>query len=204
MDSSNRLQATTGAAEPILPRLKRDTQAGHAGLESRIDLMNRVKTAADYRRLLEAFYGLVSPMEARMGRHTELAAWLPDIEDRMRSGALCRDLHVLGNTSPRDLPVAAVPEYASVAERMGCLYVLEGSTLGGQVISRYIKQTLGFTPEHGCGFFYGRGTATGAMWQRFRHGIESYASARPLEHSAAIQSALRTFQTFDAWMGLRL
>ena len=129
---------------------------------------------------------------------------MPDIGNRMRSGALRRDLHVLASTSPRDPPVAAVPEYASVAEQMGCLYVLEGSTLGGQVISRYIHQTLGFSPEHGCEFFYGHGTATGAMWQRFRHGIETYASARPSEQSAAIQAALRTFQTFDAWMGLRL
>ncbi len=205
MDSSTRFKATDSAADGLLPRLRRDTHASHTALESRIDLMNRVETAADYKKVLEAFYGLFSPFENRISRHSsELAAWIPDIEARRRSDALRRDLYVLGNASPEDLPTAAVPEYASLAEQMGCLYVLEGSTLGGQVISRQIQQTLGFGPERGCEFFNSHGAATGEMWQRFRTGIESYAAAVPSEQAAVIQSAIRTFQVFDAWINLRL
>lgn len=48
--------------DPLLVRLKRETHASHAALESRIDLMDRLRSAADYRKLLEAFYGLFSPM----------------------------------------------------------------------------------------------------------------------------------------------
>jgi heme oxygenase len=205
MDSTTRLQAANEAGDALPPRLKRDTRASHMALESRIDLLNRVKTVADYRKVLEVFYGLFAPIEARIGQHKAgLAAWLPDIEHRFRIDALRNDLQVLGSIALEDLPIAAIPEYTSLGGQMGCMYVLEGSTLGGQVISRHIHQTLGFTPEHGCGFFDGYGATTGEMWQRFRIGIESYASARPSEHTAVIESAIRTFQIFDAWMNARL
>jgi len=205
MDSGVEEKSTDAVGNALLPRLRQDTHASHLALESRINLMDRVLTAGDYRKLLEAFYGLFSPIEARIGHHqSELAAWVPDIDNRMRTTALTRDLHVLGNTSPQDLPIAPVPECASLADQMGCLYVLEGSTLGGQVISRQIHETLGLTRGHGCEFFYGHGAATGDMWQRFRKAIEAYASARPSEQSALIHSALRTFQAIDAWMSLRL
>jgi heme oxygenase len=84
------------------------------------------------------------------------------------------------------------------------LYVLEGSTLGGQLISRHINLVIGLAPGHGCDFFSGHGGATGEMWQRFRNSVEAYASARPSEPPAVIESAVRTFQTFNAWMRLRL
>src|SRR6478672_10157066 len=91
----------------LLTRLKRDTHAVHAALESRINLMDRIRTAADYRKLLEAFYGLFSPIEDRIRIHKlELAAWIPDIENRTRTAALRRDLHALGNIAPQDLPIA--------------------------------------------------------------------------------------------------
>jgi heme oxygenase len=205
MDLSRQEQATGAISDALLARLKRDTQASHLALESRINLIDRVRTAAGYAKLLEAFYGLFSPIEERLGHHqSEIVAWIPDIQNRMRTALLRRDLRVLGNASPEDLPVAAVPAYDSLADQIGCLYVLEGSTLGGQVISRQIGQALGYTPEHGCEFFYGHGTATGDMWQRFRKGIESYASARPSEEADVIQSAVRTFQAFDIWMAVCL
>jgi len=205
MESNRNDQIAAVASDPLLPRLKCDTHECHVALESRIDLMHRIRTAAGYRKLLEAFYGVLAPIEDRLARHkSELAAWIPDIENRMRCGALRHDLQVLGNASSEELPLATVPEYDSTAEQIGCLYVLEGSTLGGQVISRQIGQTLGLTPEHGCAFFSGHGTATGDMWRRFRLGIESHATARPSEQAAVVQSAIRTFQAFDTWMTQRL
>ena len=205
MNSPVKPQNVDVPADGLLPKLKLETQSSHFALESHIDLIHRLKTVADYRKILEAFYGLISPMETRIGAHkADLAPWIPDIEDRMRTGALRRDLQVVGNSSPQDLPLAEVPSYASVAEQIGCLYVLEGSTLGGQLISRHVNSVTGFAPGRGCDFFSGHGGATGEMWQRFRNSIEAYASARPSEQPAVIESALRTFQTFDAWMRLRL
>ena len=204
MNSQAKL-TSEAATDGLLPRLKLETHSSHSTLESRIDLINLLKTDADYRRILEAFYGLISPIEARLEAHkAELAQWIPDLENRLRTEALRRDLQAVGNSSPQDLAIAEVPAYASVAEQIGCLYVLEGSTLGGQLISRHINQVLGFAPGRGCDFFSGHGGATGEMWQRFRNSVEAYASARPSEQPAVIESALRTFQTFDAWMRLRL
>ena len=205
MDSNSRDQAGDAVSEALLPRLKRETHSSHAALEAGIDFMNRFRTPADYRRLLEAFYGVFAPIEDRIGRNqSKLAAWIPDIGNRMRTAALERDLLVLGNESPKQLPMAPVPDYESLAAQMGCLYVLEGSTLGGQVLSRQIGQSLSYTPERGCAFFSGHGTSTGDMWRGFSRGIESYASVRQSEQAEVIQSAVKTFEVFQTWMHLRL
>lgn len=190
--------------EPLMARLKRDTREAHVGLESRINLMDRLLTATDYRKLLEAFYGVFDPIEDSLRPHiAELVKWIPDVEHRMRTAALRRDLNALGNSSPHELPLAVVPSYDSLAEQIGCMYVLEGSTLGGQVISRSVQQ-LGFTSGHGCEFFYAHGLQTGTMWKGFSNGVEAYSIARPSEQQKVVQSAIQTFQAFDTWMRTRL
>jgi heme oxygenase len=50
---------------------------------------------------------------------------------------------------------------------VGCLYVLEGATLGGQFISRHLA-TLGIGPANGGLFFHGYGAKTGEMWKSFQ------------------------------------
>ena len=46
-----------------------------------------------------------------------------------------------------------LPDLQGVQEALGCLYVVEGSTLGGQVIARHLRQTLGVDPRCGGSFF---------------------------------------------------
>lgn len=187
-------------AASLLERLKRETQESHSDLERRVDVMNRVRTAQGYRTLLEKFYGVYSPLESEIARATsEIAAWLPDIEGRMRTASLCLDLRVLGNTCPEALPHAPIPPLASLSQQFGCLYVLEGSTLGGQFIAREVGKQLHYSPESGCGFFASHGADIGEMWHRFREAIESYAAAHSQNHDSIIQSATATFRAFGDW-----
>ena len=65
MNSPVKPQNVDVPADGLLPKLKLETQSSHFALESHIDLIHRLKTVADYRKILEAFYGLISPMEAR-------------------------------------------------------------------------------------------------------------------------------------------
>jgi heme oxygenase len=186
--------------EPILPRLKRETQSSHAELERRVDIMNRVRTPSEYRTLLETFYGLYQPLESEIARSVEqISRWLPDIGNRLRTPSLKVDLRVLGSVCPEALPLASVPPLRSLSKIFGCLYVLEGSTLGGQIISRQIGSHLDFTPENGCSFFACHGPETGNMWRKFSDAIEAYAVSHPEDRVIMIRAATDTFGVFAKW-----
>ena len=187
-------------AASLFDRLKRETQESHVDVERRVDLLNRVKNARSYRALLEQFYGVYCPLETEILRSmSEIATWIPDIENRMRTASLRLDLRVLGNLFPETLPLAAIPPLGSLPQRLGCLYVLEGSTLGGQTITREVSRQLPYSPENGCSFFSSHGADIGGMWRRFREAMESYAVAHSENHDIIIQSAIATFRGFAEW-----
>ena len=184
----------------ILLRLKRDTQSIHCSLEERVDLLNSVRTTGSYRALLENFYGLYCPYETALQQSMPtIHQWLPDIQSRTRIEALRMDLTILGNSSPHNLSQATIPPLQTIADMFGCLYVLEGSTLGGQIISRHIHEKLNYTPDSGCAFFNGYGSNIGAFWMKFCSAIEAYSATHPEDNDAIVASATRTFQTFYHW-----
>jgi heme oxygenase (biliverdin-IX-beta and delta-forming) len=197
---ARKMMSSSANIESILPRLRGETQPSHARLERRVDIMNRVRTPSDYRTLLEIFYGLYQPLESEIVRSIhQIAPWLPDIGNRLRTPSLKVDLRVLGNVCPEALPLASVPPLQTLSEIFGCLYVLEGSTLGGQIISRQIGSHLGFTPENGCSFFACHGAETGNMWRKFGDAIEAYAVSHPEGRVTMIRAATNTFSAFANW-----
>ena len=188
----------------LLEKLKLGTQASHEDVERRVDLMKQLQTASAYRRLLEGFYGLYHPLETEIERAApQISVWLPDIRTRMRSALLRLDLGVLGNVRPEALPRAPVPVLHGLPEQFGCLYVLEGSSLGGQLIAREVQSRLQYTPERGCAFFNGYGPRTGGMWKAFRQATESFGVSHPDPgiHDRIVHSALAVFGTFGEWIG---
>jgi heme oxygenase len=54
--------------------------------------------------------------------------------------------------------VGALPQYHDLPDiedwprMLGCLYVLEGATLGGQIISRHLQRTLHIDAINGAAF----------------------------------------------------
>ena len=98
------------------------------------------------------------------------------------------------------LPVCStLPRVATFADALGCLYVLEGSTLGGQFIRREVAARLGLTPDRGCAFFAGYGERTGAMWKAFGAAVTAHADARPEDRDVIVAAAVETFTRLDEW-----
>ncbi len=240
----------------IMMKLKQGTWPLHQQLEQSLDLLNPRFSAADYRRLIEAFWGYYRPLEAQLQAHQSLREWLPDLAQRAKWPLLETDLLVLGHAEvpprlnvvelsskvpsphgnavelslpayqlvgrqplaaetsrgfsrhgdadlllnstalPPQLPVCGdLPVCNSIAQAFGCLYVLEGATLGGRVLCRHFNQTLGLDVHNGSAFFAGYGEATGAMWALFGERL----TAANVDETAAIQSACQTFQTLEQW-----
>jgi heme oxygenase len=186
----------------ILKRLRQETSERHAGLEQRMTVMDPHLSRADYRALIEGFFGYYVPLEARLGASSAWAELSFDFAARQKVPRLEKDLMALGKTAEEltRLPrCAELPELDTMPQVLGCLYVIEGATLGGQVITRHLLATHGITPETGGAFFAGYGAETGPQWQAFGAMIAA-AAERFGAADEIIASANRTFATLDRWL----
>lgn len=124
-----------------------------------------------------------------------------DFAERRKATRLEIDLGALGKTleEREQLPrCVELPLLDTIQQVLGCLYVIEGATLGGQVITRHLQANLGITPETGGAFFAGYGVENGARWQAF--GAMITAAERFGGEDEIVASANRTFETLDLWL----
>ena len=148
---------------------------------------------ASYRALLACVLGLYRPLETALEGLDWSATGL-DLAARRKSPWLMEDLAHFGVAAPRG---AATPApLTAIAEGLGVLYVLEGATLGGQVIGRSLKADFGIGPENGGRFFASYGAETGRMWRSFVAVLESVAGD-PRQARAIERTAIATFRRFD-------
>lgn len=94
-----------------------------------------------------------------------------------------------------------LPALPALPEALGCHYVLEGSTLGGQVISRHLQKTMGVVPGRGGSFFASEGRDMGVMWRAFCRALEAGCPGE-LEAIRAAGSDVRTFASFTRWLAV--
>lgn len=181
---------TTG----ILVRLEQETRPEHEAIETALGLIQSTLTHAAFRRTLERFYGFYRPLEVKLQATLGLTGHRFDLTERLKTPFLDADLHALGVEFPNLLPVcASLPVLTHEVNCFGCLYVLEGSILGGQLISRHVRQAIGVTPETGGRFFHGYGDRTAQMWLHFRAAVTAFLVS-PADQDAAVAAAKDTFQ----------
>jgi heme oxygenase len=182
---------------PLLLALREGTLACHKSLEARLPFFDAGFDTAAYSRLLQAYYGFHAPLEARLGAYQE--------PQRAKTPALTQDLQAL-RLSTRDidtLPLCqALPAIGDEASALGVMYVLEGSTLGGQVLKRAMAERLGLGPSSGAGFLDVYGAMTGRYWRDYLDRLEQ-ASTAPAAKAATVQAAIDTFTCFEHWLGQR-
>lgn len=185
----------------LLPSLKAGTQQEHQQLEDRLDLFNRVTDLAAYRRLLEGFFTLYEPLEEALAGAVNWHALGWDFETSRKTAWLAQDLLRLG-AEPAGLDALPrcqdLPPLTSASHAVGCLYVLEGSTLGGQLITRRFSSTLGTTPDQGGRFFAGYGEETVPHWRAFGAWVRSVEDQ--LDEAEATTAAKAAFVSFDQWL----
>jgi len=187
----------------ILTRLRTETRPAHTALEQLLDFQRLTTSRTYYRRVLQAFLGYYEPLERELSRLCHSTVGQNRLYAR-RTRALKRDLVSLDITEEelKRLPRAEVlPDCDSLPALWGCLYVLEGANLGGQVIAQHLQRTLGLTSTTGCEFFHGYGAQTSLMWDQFRSTLSACADLwRPSMADTAVEVATATFHTFGQWL----
>jgi len=183
----------------FLGRLRVETRPEHDAIEAVLDLTGVHMTRDSYRRTLEHFYGYYQPFEVAVRAVHDWIGYGLDLDQRRKTPLLESDLRALGVDSLDSIPMWHIaPRLNRLAEAFGYLYVTEGATLGGQLISRHVSQTIGVMPERGGRFFYGYGDQTGRMWQTFRTALAAFATTRDTQDQV-VAAAVQTFRTLRAW-----
>ncbi|HEX8313207.1 MAG TPA: biliverdin-producing heme oxygenase [Chthoniobacteraceae bacterium] len=184
----------------ILDKLRSQTAAAHAVLESELDIAATIADAARYRRVLEKFLGFHSTAESRW---SALPSWPIagyDPREPRKSEWLRADLLTLGLTPDAvdelARPVAPVP-VDDIATAFGCAYVLEGSALGGRQIARMLAPFP--ATERPRRFFTSNGADVTARWKTFREALEQFAATGEANEKI-IEGAEGTFRSFRQWL----
>lgn len=184
----------------IHARLRSATQAVHLELERHLAIVRPEVSLVRYTRIIALFYGFYRPIEAGLNRLNTLAP-ARTFPLRARTELLERDLLSLGLAvqAISDLPTCTdLPNLREPEHFAGCLYVLEGASLGGQVIIRSLRETLGLTDRGGTAFFAGDGASTAARWKCVLEWLE-HVSRSGLQVEQIVASAHETFSSLINW-----
>ncbi len=182
----------------LLDRLREQTAQAHRRIEATVDLPSRMRSLDCYSDLLARFHGFFvswePPVIAALGAPAYGA-------ERRKIDLLKQDLRALGlrDEDIDRLPVCRdLPALRTRSQAFGSMYVLEGATLGGRIISKVAQQRLGLSPAHGCRYFHGYGAQTDVMWRTF--GALVLAHTTDDDEAELIDAARATFECLRTWL----
>jgi heme oxygenase len=186
-------------------KLRDETHHLHIAIERAVDLPARLVSTAAYSSLLTDFFGYYEPLERRLIRAHGLTLAGLDLTSRLKTPLLKRDLAFFAIDDTHDpLPrCQTLPDVTDPADALGCLYVLEGSTLGGQITRRLVAESLGLRRADGIAFFSSYGDHVGRMWREFCGALEVQGAAAPAAERRMIDAAAATFETLRRWLARR-
>jgi len=188
----------TAARGPLLQALRDATAPQHADVETLLPASWSTLGRDGYGAYLAKLAGFHLPLEASVfAAHDWDALGLPAAADRRRGTRLRADLAALGIDAAA-LPCSTeLPDLRPVGRALGALYVLEGSTLGGQVLAREVTRGAAGAPT---AFLYGAGDAAGERWRTFCRFAERLAEGRPDLAADAVTAACDTFAGLASWL----
>lgn len=179
-------------------RLKEETHSAHISVEKLvIPRIKNLNSNQSYLKLLKLFYGYFKPVEERIDAFISDDV-VPDISERRKSKVLLRDLQLFNGNESETVVCKDVPEISDVAEALGAMYVLEGSTLGGVHLSKMISEKMNIQSEKGLEFFSGYGSETLVKWNLFKEHLNKCTDEEIQDK--IVGSANETFDKFKRWI----
>ena len=184
----------------MIKYLREHTARLHQELEKvLIPRIKQTTTPAEYISLLQLFYGYYYPLEQHIAAHLD-TSFPGGFDQRRKASLLLQDIAMI-NGAPVDQPASCtdIPEITDAGQALGALYVMEGSTLGGQVISQILSRNIA-APElpKALTFFQGYGANTQTMWESFVHYVDGY-NGTDIQKQRMIDTAADTFLKFRRW-----
>ena len=179
-------------------RLRTETAGWHSLVEAAADIPASVDTRDDYVDLLGRLNDLHAGFECQLAARTFDNDWRRvgiDIGQYVRTGLLVADLRELGATA-RFTWLPSLP-LSTFGHALGCLYVLEGSSLGGRTVARFVRAAIGDVPTT---FLTGTGRPDPAPWVSVCNALVLF-EAHGGDGDTVISGACDTFAAFADHLG---
>lgn len=178
--------------------LKEETQQAHHALEK---LMYGEKLRAEklelteYRKLILTHFFVVEAIESALQEEGWMQFLGPLMyEKRRKLPALQADLQVLGISEPHN-PLK-IDFFKTAAQVLGALYVVEGSTLGGEIIHRKLLKSASLSTLPAFSYFGVYGNAIRQNWINFKSFLGENIH-NPQELQLAVDAANKTFVLYS-------
>jgi heme oxygenase len=184
----------------IFRRRREATSEIHQLTETRVPVFRDGFGLDEYTQLVERFYGFWSPVENLLSHVDSLQAE-PELglESRFKSELLRADLVALHRDPSSVHQCIELPKLNDFWQGLGCLYVLEGSTLGSRVIAPQLVKILNLREDAGAAFFNAYGPSVGQRWSEFRRFVTPRVKLENAD--AVVLAAQQTFTCFYDWLG---
>ena len=196
------MSAPTPSVMPLSQRLRDRTTESHERIEAALDLLNDHFTLDRYATLLERWHGFEWTWD-RVAAETFGSVLPPGfLQARRRLSMVRADLKVCGRSPARIAALPAVPidalPWHDKSGALGVLYVIEGSTLGGKHVAKFVTGRLPLTAEHGVAYFSSYGDQTGVRWRETKAVLDAPPFAANEER--VIAAAVATFDYLASWL----
>ena len=186
----------------LLDRLRERTGPWHRRLEAELPLFGPGSDERVYADYLAQLWGFHAPVERDLSLVPGLERAGLLLDRRWKCAALEADLEALGLTRAERarLPYcAASPRLSDVPSALGCLYVLEGATLGGQVVCRELGRRMPDVLARASRYLTIYGAETGARWREFTRVLAPF-SDEPRAAAVLVDTACATFAALHRWL----
>lgn len=155
--------------------LKEKTKALHDQVEEKLKsqkIMDQSFSLQEYHQLLRSnYYFLLEFEEAVFANISGETKMQLHGDERRKLPMILKDLADFEAVKPADSKTVSIK---NEAEALGIMYVMEGSTLGGNIIAKNLAKNPSFN-KVSFNYFGFYGEKTGSLWKNFKEIIEEKA-----------------------------
>lgn len=173
--------------------LKQNTAEYHDAAEKLFNsekIFNKTFTLEDYKKIIHINYLMLLHSEDKIFKSLSYRfSEKLQLNQRRKLPLIQKDLKSL---SLQNRTATYTLEIENEHEALGMLYVIEGSTLGGNVIARQLSKTEGFD-DITFNFFGCYQENTGSMWKVFKDVLDSEVSKENYEEVLSGAKKIYTF-----------
>lgn len=178
-------------------RLKEETKIQHQQVEKvLVAELKNMSNLSDYSDLLKKLYQFYNPIEKELQKIIPVS-FLSDISERKHNSRLLNDIK---NIDKSFLPSFKENKLVidNISYALGVMYVIEGSTLGGQIITQMILKKMPSENLNYTSYFTSYGNNTHIMWAKFKE--EVLKSTDKINEDDVITGAKDTFTNLREWL----
>lgn len=178
------------------PYLRSKTDDQHQQLELTFGtLLKSVVSEREYVALLKLMAGFLIPLEESIHAEPLIPTIVPDLTNRKHTHHLKADIAHFDPDWEMEHG-ASLPFITGPMEALGALYVLEGSTMGGPIIAKMIRQQTGLSD--GLSYFESYGAERKTKWMQFKLYLDNPVLLKQKE--TVTNAAVACFRKYKQWL----